>query len=70
MKTRRTFRKEFKRQVVEEVPSSDTNTIATCANIIVHTLLLTDVKKGYPLCSLNKKPTPYARYHGRIAQLE
>jgi transposase-like protein len=30
MKTRRTFRKEFKRQVVEEVPSSDTNTIATC----------------------------------------
>ena len=70
MRTRRTFTKEFKRQVVEEILSGGTTTAAACRKYAIAHPVLARWKKDYSLGRLDNEPTTEAGYQEKIARLE
>lgn len=70
MRTKRTFSKEFKRQVIEEVLSGEISTAAACRKYTIAYPLVQRWKKDYSLGRLDNEPTTPAGYEERIARLE
>ena len=70
MSTRRTFSKEFKRQVVEEILSGGTTTAAACRKYTIAYPVIARWKKDYSLGRLDNEPTTEEGYQEKIARLE
>jgi transposase len=70
MKMRRTFTKEFKRQVVEEILSGTTTTAAICRQYSIAYPVVARWKKDYAMGRLDNEPTTEAGYQEKIAKLE
>ncbi len=70
MRTKRTFSKEFKRQVIEEVLSGGISTAAACRKYTIAYPLVQRWKKDYSLGRLDNEPTTPAGYEEKIACLE
>jgi len=70
MRTKRTFSKEFKRQVVEEILSGEVNTAVACRRYTIAYPLVQRWKRDYSLGRLENEPTTPAGYQERIARLE
>jgi len=70
MSTRRTFTKEFKRQVVEDILSGGTTTAAACRKHALAYPVVARWKKDYALGKLDNEPTTPEGYQEKIAELE
>jgi len=70
MRTRRSFDKEFKRQVVEEILSGGITTAAACRKHSIAYPVIKQWQKAYRLGKLNNEPTTEEGYRDKIAQLE
>ena len=70
MSTRRSFTKEFKRQVVEEILSGGTTTAAACRKYSVAYPVVARWKKDYSMGRLDNEPTTPEGWEEKIAQLE
>lgn len=70
MRTRRSFNKEFKQQVVEEILSSGTTTVAAYRKYSVAYPVIKQWQKAYELGKLDNEPTTEEGYKQKIAQLE
>ena len=70
MRTRRSFSNEFKRQVVEEILSGGTTTVAAYRS---HSIAYPVIKQWQKACELGKldnEPITEEGYKDKIAQLE
>ena len=70
MKMRRTFTKEFKRQIVKEILSGTNNTAAICRKHSIAYPVVARWKKDYAMGRLDNEPTIEAGYQEKIAKLE
>ncbi len=70
MSTRRSFTKEFKRQVVEEILSGGNTTAAACRKYSIAYPVIKQWQKAYELGKLDNEPTTQEGYKQKIAQLE
>ncbi len=70
MRTRRSFSKEFKRQIVEEILSGGTTTAAACRKYSIAYPVVKQWQKAYELGKLDNEPTTEEGYKEKIAQLE
>jgi transposase len=70
MRIRRTFTKELKRRVVEELLAESTTMAAQCRKYHIAYPLLACWKKDYADGKLNNEPTTEAGYKDKIAELE
>jgi transposase-like protein len=70
MRIRRTFSKDFKRQIVEEILSGGTTTAAACRKYSIAYPVVKQWQKAYALGKLNNEPTTEEGHKEKIAQLE
>jgi len=70
MRTRRTFSKEFKRQIIEEILSGEVSTASVCRKYTIAYPLLQRWREDYAMGRLENEPTTQAGYEERIARLE
>ena len=70
MKLRRTFSKEFKRQVVEEILSGGTTTAAACRKYSIAYPVIARWKNNYDMGRLDNEPTTDEGYQETVAKLE
>ena len=70
MRIRRTFSKEFKRQIVEEILSGGTTTAAACRKYSIAYPVVKQWQKAYELGKFDNEPTTEEGYKEKIAQLE
>jgi transposase len=70
MRTRRTFSKEFKRRIIEEILSGGTTTAAACRKYSVAYPVVARWKKDYAMGRLDNEPTTPEGWEEKIAQLE
>lgn len=70
MRMRRTFTKEFKRRVVEELLSGTTTAASQCRKYNIAYPVLVHWKKAYSDGRLDNEPTTEAGYQDKLAELE
>ena len=70
MRMRRTFSKEFKRRIIEEILSGGTTTAAACRKYSVAYPVVARWKKDYSLGRLDNEPITPEGWEEKIAQLE
>ena len=70
MRVRRTFTKEFKRQIACEILSGTRTTAAICRQYSIAYPVVARWKKDYAMGRLDNEPTTEAGYQEKIAKLE
>jgi len=70
MRMRRSFTKEFKRQIVEEILCGASTIAAVCRQYSIAYPVVSRWKKDYTMGRLDNEPTTEAGYQEKIAKLE